>query len=494
MLSPNNSAAYYDLAIIGGGINGVGIAADAAGRGLKVCLIEKDDLAAHTSSASSKLIHGGIRYLEQYDFALVRKALMERQILMTKAPHLIEPLRFVLPLEPNLRPAWLIRAGLYLYDHLAPENSLPHSQAVTFDAQSPLRDSFTQGFSYYDCRVDDSRLVVAIAQGAALLGAEIKTRTQCIGAERQEDGWRLNLQSAPHKHSAVFAKALVNSTGAWAADFFEHVTQMPAQPLRWVKGSHIVVPKLYQEPHAFILQATDKRVIFTLPFQDEFTLIGTTDVDYQGDLDTVSISDAECAYLLQNVGHYFKKQLQPEDICHRFSGIRALWQLEDKASNASRDYQLLLDEEGPPLLSVYGGKLTTYRTLAEDALTKLRTVFPNLGPSWTKTSLLPGAKAEMTAEELRIALLDHHPWLPDAFAKRLSANYGTLAWHVLGDAKGMHDLGIDFGHHLTLREVEYLCQNEWAKTAEDILWRRSKLGLWFTPEQTAQLEAYLASR
>lgn len=493
MLSPNEHPALYDIAVIGGGINGVGIAADAAGRGLKVLLCEKDDLAAHTSSASSKLIHGGIRYLEQYDFALVRKALIERQTLMAKAPHLIEPLRFVLPLEPNLRPAWLIKAGLFLYDHLYLGNALPHSQAFALGADSPLAERFNQAFSYYDCRVDDARLVLAISQAARSLGANICPRTHCLKASRQLDYWQLELSQAG-KSFQVCAKVLVNSTGPWAARFLAEQSAIPTPPLRWVKGSHILVPKLYPGDYAFILQAHDKRIIFTLPFQNDFTLIGTTDVDYHGDLERVTICDQERDYLLKTCNHYFKQSLTSSSIRHSYSGVRALWQMDDQAQKASRDYQLLLDTEGAPVLSVYGGKLTTYRTLAEQALRKLRPFFELMGPAWTQTSLLPGAKANLNAEDLCVAISRHHPWLPKALAQRLSANYGTLAWQLLGDAEHYDDLGIDFGHHLTLREVEYLCQNEWAVTAEDILWRRSKLGLWFSDEQTAHLQAYLASR
>lgn len=485
----------YDLAVIGGGINGAGIACDAAGRGLSVFLCEQDDLANHTSSASSKLIHGGLRYLEFYEFRLVREALAEREVLLKKAPHLITPLRFVLPHQPHLRPAWMIRTGLFLYDHLGKRERLPGSHGLKFDAQSPLKESIHKGFDYYDCAVDDSRLVIANAQAAREKGAHIHPRTRCVSARRSKGLWHLHLERSDGSLFSLRAKTLVNAAGPWVSQVLGEVLKQPSpQKIRLVQGSHIVVPALYPEHYAHILQNDDRRIVFTLPYQGCFTLIGTTDQDYQGDPAKVAISETEIDYLIQVVNAHFKQPISRTEVMYSFSGVRPLF--DDQSSNPSavtRDYHLELAEGAneAPLLAVFGGKLTTYRTLAETAVDLLKPYFPHIGPAWTVNAPLPGAENLQTPEQLSQALQNSHPWLPASLAERWSHSYGSRTDHLLCGAKNAQDLGPLLGADLYGLEVDYLLRHEWALTAEDILWRRSKLGLFFSAAAQQQLGDYL---
>lgn len=478
----------YDVIVIGGGINGAGIAADAAGRGLSVLLAEAGDLAGATSSASSKLIHGGLRYLEQFELRLVREALAEREILLYKAPHIVRPLRFVLPHRPRLRPAWTVGIGLWLYDHLARRSRLPSSRRVRFDTNSPLRDEYRIGFEYADCAVDDSRLVVLNALTARAHGAEVVTRSPCLAAVRGPETWELTLGGALPRQ--VRGRVVVNATGPWAERFSAGVLghQAPA-PLRLVKGSHLIVPRLYEGSQAYILQNHDGRIVFVIPYRERYTLIGTTDQDYTGDPSAAAISEAETGYLLEACNTYFRRQLHCTEVVASFAGVRALYSPgAGQAQRASRDYRLLLDRHGAPLLSVYGGKLTTYRRLAEAALARLEPYLPAMGPSWTAAATLPGGDIvdpETYAEELRLG----RPWLPAALAQRYAHCYGSRAELILGDAGSLEDLGQDFGAGLTAAEVNYLCSQEWACSAEDILWRRTKLGLEIS--DSAALSAYL---
>ncbi|WP_017937696.1 glycerol-3-phosphate dehydrogenase [Zestomonas thermotolerans] len=489
-------AEVYDLAVIGGGINGVGIAADAAGRGLSVFLCEQHDLAAHTSSASSKLIHGGLRYLEHGELRLVREALAEREVLLAKAPHLVHPLRFVLPHRPHLRPAWLIRAGLFLYDHLGRRERLPASQALRFGADSPLRAEIRRGFAYSDCAVDDARLVVLNAVAAREQGAHIHPRTRCVSARRRKGLWHLHLERADGSLYSVRARVLVNAAGPWVARLFEEVLKQPSPcPLRLVQGSHLLVPRLYPGDEAYILQNEDRRIVFVIPYLQHFSLIGTTDRDFQGDPARVRISEEEIDYLLQVVNAHFRKQTSRADIRHSFSGVRPLGdeQTGDPAA-LSRDYRLVLDAAGgeAPLLSVFGGKLTTYRKLAEAALELLAPSFPGLRPAWTAQTPLPGGEQLEDPRQLAESLCQRHPWLPAELALRWAQAYGSRCWRLLEGVGREEDLGEHLGGGLYAREVDYLCHEEWAREAEDILWRRSKLGLFLDAEQQARLRRYLA--
>ena len=491
-------AEVYDLAVIGGGINGCGIAADAAGRGLSVFLCEQHDLAAHTSSASSKLIHGGLRYLEQHEFRLVREALGEREVLLGMAPHLVRPLRFILPHRPHLRPAWMIRAGLFLYDHLGARHSLPGSRHLTFGPGCPLKADIEQGFEYSDCTVDDARLVVANAMSAREHGAHIHTRTRCISARRSKGLWHLHLEREDGSRLSLRARALVNAAGPWVEQLLrEGLHQRSEQHLRLVQGSHIVVPRLHDDDHAYILQHTDGRIVFVIPWQRRFTLIGTTDREYHGDPAAVRISDEEIDYLLAVVNAHFRKQIERADIVSHFAGVRPLY--DDAAGNpatVTRDYRLQLssDHDAAPLLSVFGGKLTTYRKLAEAALEQLAPFFPRMGPAWTASSKLPGAEELDSVRKLAEALCDAHGWLADDLARRWAGSYGTRAWQLLEEVHCLMDLGENFGAGLYAREVDYLCEEEWACSAEDILWRRTKLALVLGPMQQQKLARYLQAR
>jgi len=490
----------FDLLIVGGGINGVGIARDAVGRGLKVLLVEQDDLASHTSSRSTKLIHGGLRYLEQYEFRLVHEALREREALLKIAPHIAWPLRFVLPHDRSLRPAWLIRAGLFLYDHIGGRISLPHSRGVRLRADpvgAPLKASFTRGFVYSDSWVQDSRLVALNALDAAERGATIETRTRLIHAERSSDGWTAQIQSAGGPMRTVTARALVNAAGPWVDTVLHQALgRQDAPHVRMVKGSHIVVPRLYDGDQAYILQNPDKRIVFAIPYEGKFTLIGTTDEPYSGDPAKVAISPAETAYLCAVINRYFERQVAPGDVVWSYAGVRPLY--DDAAANASavtRDYVLQLNAGAghePALLSIYGGKITTYRRLAEHALEKLAPHLPRLGAPWTASQPLPGG--DMGGfDGFLAAFRARHPWAPEDMAVRLAHAYGSRADTIIGSAASLADLGRDFGGGLTEAEVAYLVRHEWAQTAEDILWRRSKLGLHTCPETAIDLRDWLAS-
>jgi glycerol-3-phosphate dehydrogenase len=496
------SADTVDLLIVGGGINGAGIARDAAGRGLSIVLVEQDDLASATSSASTKLIHGGLRYLEYYEFRLVREALIEREVLLRNAPHIISPLTFVLPHENALRPAWMIRAGLFLYDHLGGRERLPASRGLDLRRDAvgkPLRPSLAKGFSYADCWVDDARLVVLNALDASERGARIRTRARCTAAERKAQRWEATIEDLrTGERSTVSARALVNATGPWVAGFIDQVLGLALrQKLRLVKGSHIVVPRLFDGAHAYILQHTDRRIVFAIPYERDFTLIGTTDMFYEGDLAEVSISADEIAYLCDVINGHFVKQIAPGDVVWTYAGVRPLH--DDESANASavtRDYVLELDEgDGrAPLLSVFGGKITTYRKLAEHALAKLKPHFPRMGAAWTHAAPLPGGDMsngdfEQFAREQR----QRWPWLPEGLRERYARAYGTRMHRMLDGANGTNDLGVHLGDGLYGREVEYLVGTEWAMTAADILWRRSKLGLHVGPETVAALERWFGA-
>jgi len=488
----------FDLLVVGGGINGVGIARDAAGRGLSVCLCERDDLAAHTSSASTKLIHGGLRYLEQYEFALVGKALAEREVLLRAAPHIIWPLRFVLPHQSHLRPAWMIRLGLFLYDNLGRgRRTLPGSRRVALkrhDAGAPLRDEFHTGFVYSDAWVQDARLVVLNAMDAAERGATVFTRTSCISAQRDAQAWNVQLRPAHGEPFAVRATALVNATGPWAVQFLDQVAQVGHDhALRLVKGSHIVVPRLFDHSHAYIFQQPDRRIVFAIPYEHDFTLIGTTDLDYHGDPAAPHIDAAETHYLCAAVNRYFRRSIAPGDVVWSYSGVRPLLDDEtDNAAEVTRDYLLELDQQGAPLLNVFGGKLTTYRKLAEEAMDRLAPLFPHAAGAWTSEGHpLPGGERP-EVDDLQRELQSSHPWLPAPMAWRLIHSYGSRTARLLGQARSLEDLGEHFGADLYQAEVDYLRALEWVVDATDLLWRRSKLGLRLDLQQVTRLTAYLA--
>jgi len=490
--------ADFDLAVIGGGINGTGIARDAAGRGLRVALFEQNDLASGTSSASSKLIHGGLRYLEQYEFRLVREALAEREVLLRAAPHLIRPLRFVLPIDPALRSPVLLRLGLLLYDWLGRRKILPGTRELDLaidEAGQPLRNIFHRAYEYSDCFADDARLVVLNAVDAAERGAAIRPRTRCVRAERS-DVWRLIL-NARGRRDVVTARVLVNAAGAWAEIVAATVLrQVPVRPhLLLDKGSHIVVRRLYEHDRAYVLQAADRRVVFAIPFERDFTLIGTTDRSFSGDPSVVAPTAEEIDYLCGIVNKYFRASLAAADVVWAYAGVRALY--DDgagKPQDIGREYALVLDKRfgEAPLLTVYGGKITTYRRLAEDAFDRVAHFFP---PSkrWTAQSPLPGGDfAYDGVEALTERALRRWPFLTGVHARRLTRAYGTRVERVLGNAGRLDDLGQRFGADLTAAEVRYLMREEWAKTSADVLWRRSKLGLRLTEAQCAALDAFMA--
>jgi glycerol-3-phosphate dehydrogenase len=483
--------ADFDLAIIGGGINGAGIARDAAGRGLKVLLLEQNDLASGTSSASTKLIHGGLRYLAQGSVRLVREALAEREVLMRIAPHLVHPMRFVLPAEAADRPAWMLRLGLALYDHIGGRRTLPGRRTIDFHADpagAPLKPHFARGFEYSDCTVDDARLVVVNALDAAAHGAGLRTRTRVVRADRAA-AWTLVLDVRGRRDVAT-ARVLVNAAGPWLGSVAASVLQLPRRlPVRLVKGSHIVVGRMYAHDRAYILPVPDRRVVFARPFGEQFTLIGTTDEDFTGDPSTVSVTPDEIKYLCDAVNGFFRRPVGPADVVQAFAGVRALF--DDgarRARDTTREYVLTLDRAGgqAPLLTVYGGKITTFRRLAEAALAKLSGVLPASPASspWTAGRPLPGGDfapghdADLVAETRR-----SWPFLAESHARRLVEAYGTRVRVVLDGVTKVNDLGPWFGADLTGAEIRYLMRHEWAETAEDVLWRRSKLGLLLTREQ-----------
>ena len=470
----------YDIVIVGGGINGAGIAADAAGRGLSVLLVEAKDLASATSSQSSKLIHGGLRYLEHYEFRLVREALAEREVLLKKAPHIMWPLRFHLPHQPHLRPAWMIQAGLFLYDHLAKREILPGSRRLKLDAHSPLNNSMHTAFEYSDGWVDDARLVVLNAMQAQDKGADVLTYTQCTGAKRVNEHWSITLQNAQRGEFSVSARALINAAGPWAIQFLDDVVaQRHNKHMRLVKGSHLVVPKIHDGEQAYILQNADGRIVFVLPYEDDFSLIGTTDVNFTGDPRNVTIDQEETDYLIKIINEYFKTQISVTDIVHTFSGVRPL--LEEEGADAqalSRDYEFKLtgDAQSALLLNIYGGKITTYRKLAEHAVNKLVAFFPYAEPAWTADEALLGGDFADPATLLK-QLCERCPFIPLATLKRYVRSYGSLTSHLLAGVKSEHELGRDFGAGLYECELRYLQTHEFSKTLDDVLWRRTKLGL-----------------
>ena len=490
----------YDLVIIGGGINGCGIARDAAGRGLSVLLCEKDDLAHATSSASTKLFHGGLRYLEYYQFRLVREALIEREVLLRAMPHISWPMRFVLPHHSGLRPSWLLRLGLFLYDHLGGRKILPPTRALNLRAHevgAPLKDMYRKGFEYSDCWVEDSRLVVLNARDAEIRGATIKTRTRVEGARRVGDRWIVDLKDMWSSETyQIQTKAIINCGGPWVSEIIhDRIHEHSSEGVRLVRGSHIVTKKLFDHEKSYIFQQSDGRIIFAIPYEDDFTLIGTTDVDHTGDPKDAVCTPEEIEYLTAGVSEYFATTVTADDVVWTFSGVRPLY--DDKASSATeatRDYVLKLrDKNGKtPLLNVFGGKITTYRKLADAALSKIEDYFPSLGKSWTANQVLPGGDFPVDgAGRLAIDLSAAYPFASDRLIIRLVKAYGTDAYHVLGDANTEKDLGQHFGWDLYGREVQWLIDNEYARTAEDVLWRRSKLGLRLSEDEIAGLEHWM---
>lgn len=497
-----DSEPTYDLAVIGGGINGCGIARDAAGRGASVVLFEKDDLASATSSASTKLIHGGLRYLEHYEFRLVREALMERERLWALAPHIIWPLRFVLPHHKGLRPAWLLRLGLFLYDHIGGRRKLPATRTLDLARDvvgRPLKDNGAKAFEYSDCWVEDSRLVVLNAMDAATRGAAIHTRTRVIAADRENGFWRITTESCGAQ-ATVLAKALVNAAGPWVGEVLGGVVRSNTRAaVRMVQGSHIVVPRLCEHDRCYIFQNADGRIVFAIPYERDFTLIGTTDRDFTGDPSGAKASPEEIDYLCAAASEYFREPVTPQSVVWTYSGVRPLYDDgASKAQEATRDYVLTLDapEGQAPLLSVFGGKITTYRRLAEAALEKLS---PHASwaarPAWTVTGPLPGGDFPVEGFGAQVdALAAAHPWLARRTATRLVRAYGTKARGILEGAGSVDDLGRHFGADLYEREVRYLMQAEWARQAADVLWRRSKLGLRFTASEQEALERFMSEQ
>jgi glycerol-3-phosphate dehydrogenase len=488
----------FDLAVIGGGVNGAGIARDAAGRGAKVLLLERGDLATGTSSNSTKLIHGGLRYLEHYEFSLVREALTEREVLWGIAPHIIWPLRFILPHRKGLRPRWLLRLGLFLYDHIGGRKFLPAAASVTLashPAGAPLKPEYTRAFAYSDGWVDDARLVILNARDAADRGAEVRTRCEVTALARAGDHWVITAGA-----ETFHARAVVNAAGPRVLDLLGRAGEPTTQRMRLVRGSHIVVRKLFDHAYAYFFQLPDGRIFFAIPYEEDFTLIGTTDVDHKAGLDKVEASPEEIAYLCEGASEYFRTPVTPADVVWTYSGVRPL--VDDgsgKPEAATRGYRFELDggsDGTAPLLSVFGGKITTYRELAGEAIRRLAAFLPVLdGADWTGKANLPGGNfGRFDAPALARSLARRYAFLGEAQARRLTRLYGTLAETFLGNARTAADLGADFGHGLTAAEVDYLIAREWALSADDILWRRTKLGLHFTAQEIARLEAYITER
>ena len=489
-------AASYDLLIVGGGINGTGVARDAAGRGLKVLLCEQDDLASHTSSASTKLIHGGLRYLEEFHFSLVRKALQEREVLLGAAPHIMRPLQFIMPHAAHLRPAWMIRAGLLLYDHLAARARLAGSASVdlrTHIAGEPLKAGYRRGFLYSDGQTDDARLVVLNALDARSRGATILTRTRCERLSPRGALWSATLGGG-RESRVIEARAVVNATGPWVGRFLAEATPVRAsRQVRLVKGSHIVVPRLFAHRFAYIFQNEDRRIVFAIPYEHDFTLLGTTDVDYHTDPGAVRIDAGEVSYLCTLANRYFRQQLSPADVVWSYSGVRPL--LADESTDpmrVTRDYALELDRQPLPLLSVFGGKITTYRRLAEDAVNRLAAALGVRARPWTAGAKLPGGDLPQGSLAVFLRTLERrYPWLPARMRRRYAHAYGTRLERLLGTAGTLADLGSELLPQLYEREVEYLCREEFARTAQDILWRRTKLGLHLLNVDAGPLERWL---
>lgn len=484
----------YDVAVIGGGVNGCGIARDAVGRGASVLLLEAGDLASGTSSASTKLIHGGLRYLEHYEFALVREALTERERLWAIAPHIIWPMRFVLPYVSGLRPRWLLRAGLFLYDHIGGRKRLPATQSVMLPAHpagKPLKSQFANAFVYSDCWVDDARLVVLNARDAADRGAQVRTRCKVERLERGADGWTIHTAGGTFR-----ARAVVNAAGPSVMDLLDRSAERSSGRIRLVRGSHIVLPRLFDHDFAYFFQLPDGRIFFAIPYEQDFTLVGTTDRDHDAGLQDIRASEEEIAYLCDGVNFYFNKAITPADVVWTYSGVRPLFDDgSDKPEAATRGYRLELspDDEGAPILSVFGGKITTYRHLAQEAVDLLAKRLPGMAERhWTDQAALPGGDFPIDgAAALVDEITARYPFLEATWARRMVRSYGTLTRDILGDAKSLADCGRHFGHGLTEREVRYLVAREWCRSADDALWRRTKLGLHFTPQQVADLASFL---
>lgn len=501
MAPPRDS---YDLLVIGGGINGAGIAREAAGRGLNVMLVEKDDLASHTSSASTKLVHGGLRYLEQYAFRLVREALAEREVLLGMAPHIVWPLRFVLPRDDGLRPAWLLRAGLFLYDHIGGRKLLPKSSSV--DLRQPphdtiLQDRLTQGFEYSDCWVEDARMVVLNAMDAEARGARIATRTACTGLARRDGVWHAAIEPAGGAPYTVTARAVVNAAGPWVDRVIGMARPGEAQRhLRLVKGSHLIVPRLWAGAHCYIFQNRDGRIVFSIPYEGAFTLLGTTDEAFTGDPDHVAISAEEAEYICAAVSEYLRVPVRPDDAVASYAGVRPLY--EDRAasnSTVTRDYVLQLDGGSgePPVLSVFGGKITTFRKLAGHAFDRLaKAGITGSAKEWDSTAPLPGGEGigPLGFTEFVRACQRRWLWFPPEGTYRLARAYGTRIDRVFGAANGLEDMGEHFGGDLYEAELRYLVAQEYARTGEDVLWRRSKLGLHLPPGAQERVEQWMAER
>lgn len=489
-----------DLAIIGGGINGCGIARDAAGRGLSVYLCEKGDLASGTSSTSTKMIHGGLRYLEHYEFKLVRESLIEREVLWRAAPHIAEPLRIVLPHHKGLRPAWLIRLGLWLYDHIGGRKLLPATTTVDLAsdvAGEPLVAGYERGFEYSDCWVDDARLVVLNAVHAAELGARVETRTEAVSLSTADGIWHLAVSRADGSRQTIRARAVVNAAGPWVARVLTGTAERQSEAgVRLVRGSHIVVPRLHLDDRGYLFQHTDGRVLFVLPYEQDFSLIGTTDIDHAGSPDAVDVTDDEVGYLCEAVGQYLSKPVSPDEVIHKFAGLRPLYDDGSSAAQeATRDYVFELDtDSGAPLLSIFGGKITTYRRLALEAMEKLIPHLPDCGGEWTRENTLPGGDfAVQGRDRLVDATARRYPWLDRGVVSRLVRQYGTRVHRVLGDAQSENDFGRHFGHGLYQVEVDYLIATEFAVDADDIVWRRSKLGLRLADAEREALDMYCAT-
>lgn len=489
-----------DIFIIGGGINGCGIARDAVGRGYSVRLAEMNDLASGTSSWSSKLIHGGLRYLEHYEFRLVREALGEREVLLKSAPHIIWPMRFVLPHHKSMRPAWLLRMGLFLYDHIGKRKLLQGTTSVNMksaEVGKPLKPMFTKGFEYSDCWVNDARLVVLNAKDAHERGAKIETRTEVISAHKDDKVWHIKTRNLSSGEINVHkARLLINAAGPWVDKVLgQALGSNLSKNVRLVQGSHIVVPKLHDHDRAYIFQNQDNRIIFALPYEQDYTLIGTTDQDYDGDPSNVKITDTEIDYLCDAASEYFQKPICRDDIVWSFSGVRPLF--DDGASaaqEATRDYVLRVDGNAstPSVVNIFGGKITTYRKLAESMLEQVEELLGARGKSWTADSTLPGGNFEVSEFEAMVAKLqEEFPFLNYALALRLVRSYGTNAWAIMNGATSNSDMGRDFGGSLSEREVKYLMQNEWAETADDIVWRRSKLGIRLKEQNISALDAWM---
>lgn len=490
----------YDILVIGGGINGAAIANDASGRGLNVILCEQDDLASATSSASTKLIHGGLRYLEQFEFHLVREALYEREVMLNKAPHIITPLEFVMPYKKSIRPYWLIRLGLFLYDHLAGRKKLSGSRGIDFakhPAGTALKKEYRKGFIYSDCWADDARLVVLNAVSAKENGATISTRTKIISAIRKNELWHVVTKDTESgKEQSINTRAIVNAAGPWADDILINKIKLTQkQNIVLVKGSHIVVPRINPTEEAYILQGNDKRVIFVIPYLEKFSLIGTTDVEHHGDPKSASITPSEINYLCDAVNAYFNRKIAPKDVIWHYSGVRPL-KCDDSASASeiSRDYEFALEDvdNKMPILSVFGGKLTTHRRLAEQAMDKLKPYFPTMGNNWTEKAPLPGGDIDYADfEEFFKKVIKQHPKLPKNLLFRYAQNYGTRCFDILKSATSTQELGEHLGGELFEEEVKYSINKEFSKTADDILWRRTKLGMFLSPEEIEKVSTQI---